>query len=358
MNSTEILNVTNETTPYEPPFDHTEITLTWIILMPLCVFGIIANFVTIVVIVTSVNLRASTFNYFIVSLCVSDLLSSLISPLHAYRRTWGFIDWQWSDFLCKMFWSIDLWTSFVTSSHVLTFASLRFISLQWPFRFNSISKKHAKVMIASIWIVAFCIGFVPFSIWFGATKRDRTSPLPNSKWPSCTLHIEWLQEFKLFTLICYTLLFFLPISLVILLSIGIAIKVKALRKNRTKLKGRGNDDTSAEKKRRNKENQILLQLALIIASFLLGYVPHSVFQFYTVRVPSLTHQHRVFDWWFGSFEYFALRFSECLNPIFYNIASRKMRQETKNLFKRCLMTSSARIESKTVESSSPNDLRL
>lgn len=35
----------------------------------------------------------STFNVLIVSLCVSDLLSALVSPLALHRRTWGFDEW-------------------------------------------------------------------------------------------------------------------------------------------------------------------------------------------------------------------------------------------------------------------------
>ena len=42
-------------------------------------------------------------NYFICSLCFSDLFSALIcSPLWLYRRTWGFNEWMWGDFLCKL----------------------------------------------------------------------------------------------------------------------------------------------------------------------------------------------------------------------------------------------------------------
>ena len=39
------------------------------------------------------------------------------------------------------------------------------------------------------------------------------------------------------------------------------------------------------------------------------------------------------DYWFGMIEYLLLRFSECLNPLFYNLGSRKMRKHTVMLLK-------------------------
>ena len=43
--------------------------------------------------------------------------------------------------------------------------------------------------------------------------------------------------------------------------------------------------------------------------------------------PNEEFYHRT-DYWFGMVEYFFLRFSECLNPIFYNLGSGKLRKYT------------------------------
>jgi len=41
--------------------------------------------------------------HFLLSLCVSDLISSLISWLFLYRRTWGFETWKpIPEFFCKV----------------------------------------------------------------------------------------------------------------------------------------------------------------------------------------------------------------------------------------------------------------
>ena len=58
-----------------------------------------------------INCFRSVFNYFIISLAVSDLISALISPLFVYRRVWGTKQWQLSSFVCKV--GIDISKLFV-----------------------------------------------------------------------------------------------------------------------------------------------------------------------------------------------------------------------------------------------------
>ena len=42
------------------------------------------------------------FNYFILSLSISDLISAILSPCVLYRRGWGFDFWAAPAFLCKV----------------------------------------------------------------------------------------------------------------------------------------------------------------------------------------------------------------------------------------------------------------
>jgi len=48
--------------------------------------------------------RRDAFTYIFLSLCVSDVISALLSPLYLYRRTWGFYNWKASTFMCKVSW--------------------------------------------------------------------------------------------------------------------------------------------------------------------------------------------------------------------------------------------------------------
>jgi len=48
----------------------------------------------------------SVFNYFILSLAISDLLSSVFSPLYIYKNTYGFSEWNLPRFLCQVKYSL------------------------------------------------------------------------------------------------------------------------------------------------------------------------------------------------------------------------------------------------------------
>jgi len=80
----------------------------------------VGNVLTVATISSTTQLQTIS-NYFICSLCISDLCSALLcSPLWLYRRTWGFNNWQWGEFLCKCF-AVGI---FVTWCNNLNFKSL------------------------------------------------------------------------------------------------------------------------------------------------------------------------------------------------------------------------------------------
>ncbi|XP_076805346.1 growth hormone secretagogue receptor type 1-like [Clavelina lepadiformis] len=142
ISTTDMLSLANNT--FKLMFGETEIAITASIIFPLLVFGVVGNIVTIIVIYRSPKLK-STFNYVIFSICFSDLISALLSPLFLYRRTWGFLSWNLSDALCKIFWGGDNFTSVATSLHILLFAFFRLTSIMYPHWFNRITIKHVKV---------------------------------------------------------------------------------------------------------------------------------------------------------------------------------------------------------------------
>nr|XP_039256557.1 rhodopsin, GQ-coupled-like [Styela clava] len=309
----------------------------------MAVFGIIANLVTIIVITKSKKLSRSVFNRLIVSLCVSDLFSAIISPLSLHRRTSGYDNWILPEFFCKVFWSVDNWTSFVTSLHILIFAGIRMASIKSSTYYQKITIKHVKIMVTVIWLSTFGSGFIPLWLWFGVKYPDRPANAHGTNWPDCTLHFVNIGEFKLYVKIAFTVFYYIPMVAISILSPAIAIFI--IRKRRQRAQRRNPQGTipnsrrnasEYERKKRRKENSAIIQLGVIVGSFMLGYIPNSVYSLYATAAPQSTLQEQIFHWHFGSVSYILLRLSECLNPIFYNVASSKMRKET-ILFLKTLM---------------------
>jgi len=88
----------------------------------------------------------------------------------------------------------------------------------------------------------------------------------------------------------------------------------------------------------------------------------TVYEFWTVQPRANTQENKVIDYWFGMIEYFFLRFSECLNPIFYNFGSAKMRKYTADfLRKHCrlpavVLRDWARSRASSTQSGNANDM--
>ena len=92
-------------------------------------------------------------------------------------------------------------------------------------------------------------------------------------------------------------------------------------------------DTPQRNRRAQNECYIFTQLSLIVVTFILGYMPTAIYQVWTIESRSNTEIKPNADYWFGVVSYLCLRFSECLNPIIYNLGSGKIRKATKKLLK-------------------------
>lgn len=73
----------------------------------------------------------------------------------------------------------------------------------------------------------------------------------------------------------------------------------------------------------------MFKKAKLLYFYLVLYTHFSAYEFWSIqKFPDDYYYYQV-DYWFGMTEYFFFRFSECLNPIFYNLGSAKMRKYLK-----------------------------
>ena len=78
-------------------------------------------------------------------------------------------------------------------------------------------------------------------------------------------------------------------------------------------------------KKCKRQRRTFLQLGLVVLSFMIGYIPSASYLMWT----TVTNSDNVAtDYWFGVSSYLCLRFSECLNPLMYNLGSNKLRKGT------------------------------
>nr|XP_026694325.1 adenosine receptor A3-like [Ciona intestinalis] len=341
--------VTNGT--YIRPYTDAWVIASTVFISTFFAFGVCANSVTIAVIKTSRHLKSRYYS-FLLSMCFSDLTSGFVSILFLYRRTWGFDYFEWPEFFCRLYWGLDLWTSFSTALHILSFAILRLVGVRWPTLFKQISPTHMTIWISSIWVITFLGGFIPHFLFNTVNVIDRFNDPSSARWASCSLSSYWFTTWQQYVQVAYGFYLYLPAVAII----GISIAIAALLKQRKKpgdcyvikntiavssvsqiIESSPNLHTSrrslkmtSQLRRQKKDRQAILQLFLIVGSFLFGYIPLTAFHFYTGFTINISNNViNAFDWRFAMVQYLMLRFSECMNPVFYNLASGKMRGETK-----------------------------
>ncbi|XP_076805299.1 uncharacterized protein LOC143449106 [Clavelina lepadiformis] len=180
-----------------------------------------------------------------------------------------------------------------------------------------------------VWVISFGAGFIPFVFIFGARLINRHASNPERAWPSCASYTERLGMLKMYSKVGYSIFFYIPMVLITVLSTRI-VYIIYLRKiqRREAMKKKHQMENSQEQKQQKKEKKAVLQLLLIVGSFAIGYLPHTAFHFVATTSKPKTQSDLHMQWWFGQLEYITLRISECLNPIFYNLSSPKMRHET------------------------------
>jgi len=313
------------------PFESFAVPVLAVIILGLMVFGIIGSILTIYVILSSPRLKKKPFHNMIVSLCCSDFLSALVSWILLHRRTWGFDDFSpVPAVFCKIFFSIDLMTSFTTAMHILYFAVQRYRFLKAPVG-NQVHLKLANVWrsLIGIWLLAIITAFVPMWFYSAARQRDRRIDSIDARWPSCTLKNELLDQHRIYQWVVYLLFLVFPAIGILFFTVRLLNLVKSRKTMPTTI----SRIKEVEEKREKKDKEAKRQLYSIVFMFIIGYAPITSYDFWALRNEDTSFRHQKIDYWFGTVAYIFLRLSEVGNIIIYNYFYPDIWKETKKSLK-------------------------
>uniref|UniRef100_A0A8C6KI02 Growth hormone secretagogue receptor type 1 n=1 Tax=Nothobranchius furzeri TaxID=105023 RepID=A0A8C6KI02_NOTFU len=124
-----------------------------VIYIPLMLFGLLGNILTILVVWLRPHMRSSTYLY-LSSMAVSDLLILLLLPLDLYKL-WRPRPWPLGDLACKLTMFLSECCTFCTILHI-TFLSLeRYLAVCWPITAKTMVTRHrTRVVIGCLWLGA------------------------------------------------------------------------------------------------------------------------------------------------------------------------------------------------------------
>lgn len=311
---TDPINATSAPAVSFGGFDGYDRLLIWIILGTIWTFGLVTNTAAAV---TLCRMKPKPLNFFIISLCCSDILSAIVTPFLMKAVVSSDVDFPFGRIVCKIVRPLKTVASAVTIQLVLVLCIWRLFAILRPHkaaRFMTLKK--AKVVSICSWLISTIV-LVPGGVsYLDIVTSSRTGL------KICYYIKERRQFARVFTLTVEILISnFIPISCIIVLCIVIAIALLIQHKRRQTVSGGEN--------LRAEEKIALLQVSLIIVSFLVGYIPKFTYYLWVevVRVDLRTHK----------ISYVVTNgirnLTESLNPILFVVGSSVLRESTVSSFK-------------------------
>ncbi|KAL6103487.1 uncharacterized protein ACO6RY_02874 [Pungitius sinensis] len=149
----------------EPLFGLIELVCVTVIYIPLMLFGLLGNILTILVVWLRPHMRSSTYLY-LSSMAVSDLLILLLLPLDLYKL-WRPRPWPLGDLACKLTMFLSECCTFCTILHI-TFLSLeRYLAVCWPITAKTLlTRRRTRALIGCLWLGA-AVSAAPVLIMVG-----------------------------------------------------------------------------------------------------------------------------------------------------------------------------------------------
>ncbi|XP_004586034.2 somatostatin receptor type 4 [Ochotona princeps] len=263
-----------------------------------CLVGLVGNALVIFVILRYAKMKTAT-NIYLLNLAVADELFMLSVPFVASSA--ALRHWPFGSALCRAVLSVDGLNMF-TSVFCLTVLSVdRYVAVVHPLRAATYRRPRvAKLVNLGVWLAALLVT-LPIAI-FADTRPTRSGQAVacNLHWP----HRAWSAAFVIYTFLLGFLLPVLAIGLCYLLIVG-KMRAVALR--------------AGWQQRRRSEKKITRLVLMVVAVFVLCWMPFYVVQLLNLFVTGLD----------ATVNHVSLILSyanSCANPILYGFLSDNFRR--------------------------------
>ncbi|XP_030623439.1 growth hormone secretagogue receptor type 1 [Chanos chanos] len=288
----------------------------------ICIFlflvGITGNLMTILVVTKYKDMRTTT-NLYLCSMALSDLLIFLCMPLDLYRF-WRYRPWNFGDQLCKLFQFVSESCTYSTILNITALSVERYFAICFPLRAKVVvTRRRVKGVILFLWIVALCCAG-PIFILVGVEHENGTNPWETNECKAT----EYAIRSGLLTIMVWvsSVFFFLPVlCLTVLYSL---IGRRLWRRKR---------DRIGPNSREKNNKQTVKMLAVVVLAFVLCWLPFHVGRYLISKSSEANSPFisKISEYCnLVSFVLFYL--SAAINPILYNIMSKKYRITACKLF--------------------------
>ncbi|NWH59035.1 MTLR protein, partial [Geococcyx californianus] len=280
-----------------------------IICLGLFMVGVVGNILTVLVIRGYRDMKTTT-NLYLGSMAISDLLILLGLPFDLYRL-WRSRPWIFGQLLCRLSHFLSEGCTYCTILHITALTVERYLAICFPLKAKVvITKCRVKAVITILWFFAF-LSASPFFFLVGVEHPDNHTDFSRE----CKPTPQAVESGLLATMFWVTTSYFiLP---VICLNVLYGLIGRELCRSNAHL--RGPNTLLQEKGHR----QTIKILAVVVLAFVICWLPFHIGRIIFINTQDT--RMMLFSQYFNIFALQLFYLSASINPILYNLISKKYR---------------------------------
>ncbi|XP_013803756.2 motilin receptor [Apteryx mantelli] len=275
----------------------------------LFVVGVAGNVLTVLVTHGYRDMKTTT-NLYLGSMAVSDLLILLGLPLDLYRL-WRSRPWIFGQLLCRLSHYLGEGCTYCTILHITALTVERYLAICFPLKAKVVvTKRRVKAIIGALWVFAF-LSAAPFFFLVGVEQADNQTDFSRE----CKPTAQAVESGLLATMFWVTTTYFvLPVACLHVLYGCIG---RQLWRSRGPLRG------PAAALREKDHRQTLRILVVVVLAFVVCWLPFHIGRIIFVNTQDT--RMMLFSQYFNIFALQLFYLSASINPILYNLISKKYR---------------------------------
>ncbi|KAJ8254163.1 hypothetical protein COCON_G00207750 [Conger conger] len=288
-------------------FDKTSTVIITFMYFVVCAVGLCGNTLVIYVILRYAKMKTVT-NIYILNLAVADELFILGLPFFAIQL--AMVHWPFGLVLCRVVMTVDSLNQFTSIFCLMVMSIDRYLAVVHPIKSTKWRKpRMAKTINLAVWGISLLVN-LPIVIYSGLIIKNE----------SCFCTIVWPepQEAYQTAFMFYTFLlgFFLPLAVICLCYLFIIIKVKS------------SGIRVGSSKRKRSERKVTRMVSIVVAVFVLCWLP-----FYVFNVTSVTGTISTTPVLKSTFDFVVVLgyANSCANPILYAFLSENFKKSFQNV---------------------------
>ncbi|XP_062859388.1 somatostatin receptor type 2 isoform X2 [Trichomycterus rosablanca] len=289
-------------------FDQTSSVVITFVYFVVCAVGLCGNALVIYVILRYAKMKTVT-NIYILNLAVADVLCMLSLPFIAIQL--ALLRWPFGAAVCRVVLTMDSLNQF-TSIFFLTVMSIdRYLAVVHPIKSTKWRKPRvAKTISLAMWGVSLLVN-LPIMIFSGLNANKNEARTCTMLWPE-----PQSTYYTAFIFYTFLLGFFLPLIVICMCYLLIVIEV------------RSSGARVSSSKRRRSERKVTRMVSVVVAAFVLCWLP-----FYVFNVASVTSVLVPTPVLKSTFDFVVVLgyANSCANPVLYAFLSDNFKKSFRNV---------------------------